>query len=169
MKLSPLWRRGRGLIRLRMALKVALSSSGHWREQTAPCHPQLFRDVKKTFWNTSCLVVFSGQSNKTMSPTHAAAYLSSFRLEDQSLLCWRWPRPLLHTTKQPVHELFSAHSELNTAAHIFVSLCVSTGSQSLFLQSPLIMSGTTCNVVRQTHTWILILAVQTFGWSWHWF
>lgn len=32
MELSPFWRGGQGLIRLRMALKVALSSSGHWRE-----------------------------------------------------------------------------------------------------------------------------------------
>lgn len=66
-ELHPCWRGGQGLIRLRMAHKVALSSSGHWSEQTVPCHFQLFRDIRKTFWNTSCLAVFSAQSPKTTS------------------------------------------------------------------------------------------------------
>lgn len=70
MELSPFWRWGWGLIRLRMALKVALSSSGHWREQTAPCLSlSSCRDSRKnkTFWNDSCLVVFGAQSSKTTS------------------------------------------------------------------------------------------------------
>lgn len=67
MELVSFWRAGQELIRLRMAHKVTLSSSGNWREQTVPCHSQLFRDIRKTFWNTSCLVVFSAQSSKTTS------------------------------------------------------------------------------------------------------
>lgn len=60
MELSAFWRGRQGLIRLRMALKVALSSSGHWREQTAPCHPQLLRDIKtKKHFETPAVLWFS--------------------------------------------------------------------------------------------------------------
>lgn len=65
-QIPPRWG-WQGLMRALMAHKVALSSSGHWRGEGVPCHPQLLIHIRKASQKPSCLMVFTAQACKTTS------------------------------------------------------------------------------------------------------